>query len=90
LKLHCKKNKDADFLQRLLTVVESAKLARRNDLSMEEFNALFQMNEPHIWLSLSINPKTPADILNRLVDVRDIKNAKRIRNSARINLRKKS
>lgn len=84
------KNKNADSLQRLLTVVDNAKLARRDDLSMEEFNALFQMNEPHVWLSLSINPKTPAYILNRLVDVRDIKNAKQIRHSARINLRKKS
>jgi hypothetical protein len=84
------RNIDADSLQRLLTVMDNAKLARRNDLSIEEFHALFQMNEPYVWLSLSINPKTPADILNRLVDVRDIKNAKRIRNSARINLRKKS
>lgn len=82
------KNTDSDSLQRLLNVVDNAKLARRNDLTIEEFNSLFQTNEPIVWLSLSKNPNTPADILNKLLDVKNIKNARQIRNSASINLSK--
>lgn len=80
------KNIHSEELQSLLTIVDQARLASRADLSIEDFQFLFKTNEPLIWLSLSKNPNTPADILNYLTDVKTIKNAKQIRNFARKNL----
>lgn len=85
-----KRNMDADRLQRLLTVVDTAKYASRNDLTLEEFQSLFETKEPYVWLSLSQNPNTPVDILNKLLEATSIKNARAIRQSANVNLQGKT
>lgn len=84
------KNMDSDPLQSLLTVVDNAKLASRSDLTIEQFHFLFETKEPFVWLSLSQNANTPVDILNQLAEVADVKNARQIRHSASVSLRKQN
>ncbi|MGO4350086.1 hypothetical protein AB4Z45_31940 [Paenibacillus sp. MCAF9] len=84
-----KRNMDADRLQRLLTVVDAAKYTSRNDLTLEEFQSLFETKEPYVWLSLAQNANTPVYILNKLLEATSIKNARAIRHSANINIQGK-
>ncbi|WP_127583395.1 hypothetical protein [Paenibacillus koleovorans] len=80
------KNKDSARLHRLINVLHNEQLARRTDLSSEEFYFLFMTNEPTVWLALSQNPNTPVEILSKLLVVEHMNKAKRIRHAARLNL----
>ncbi|MGO4543486.1 hypothetical protein AB4Z29_01620 [Paenibacillus sp. 2TAB23] len=75
-------------LQRLMIVLDHAELASRSELTNEQFYFLFETNEPKVWLSLSQNVNTPEAILNKLLGVANIKNAKQIRHAARASLAK--
>ncbi|CAM4470032.1 hypothetical protein PAEN110709_20005 [Paenibacillus endophyticus] len=75
-------------LQRLMIVLDHAKLASRADLTNEQFYFLLETNEPKVWLSLSQNENTPEAILHILLGAANIKNAKQIRHAARASLAK--
>jgi len=70
---------DYDVLWRLAEIVDEAL----------EFQSLFETKEPYVWLSLSQNANTPVDILIKLLEATNIKNARAIRHSANVNLQGK-
>ncbi|MFB9330699.1 hypothetical protein ACFFSY_32565 [Paenibacillus aurantiacus] len=84
------RNTHADSLRRLLVSADRERLARRSDLPAETYDALFETNDPRVWLSLSQNPSTPVELLRRFLQAKDIPNARRIRESARLHLGRQS
>ncbi|TYP69423.1 hypothetical protein [Paenibacillus methanolicus] len=80
------RNAHADVLLRLLASRDNGNHAKRDDLPAESYYDLFRTNDSHVWLSLSQNPNTPEELLQRLLKAKDISNARLIRESARLNL----
>jgi hypothetical protein len=80
---------EKERLEKIVSVLEVADRAKKNNLTPEELSLLYKTGIPEVLLSLAENPITSIDLLTKLKDISGIKFAKQIRHQALLNIQKK-